>query len=275
MKADLTRDTFDQALHFSHVLVQQGRVQLDADFNEQSSILLHYLRTVVAGLLGPSATPTTGGGFRLETPPNLAVDDFSISAGRIYVDGILVENDRPEVTYLHQPDLPNPDLLKTGTTYLAYLDVWERLVSALEAPRIRETALGGPDTAVRSKVVWQVRTVDPEVARKGALDAHNTAARRISSIGSRCIRGETPRRRPSSGPATVVDANGQEVPLALPPRGIEHYYAPLGVLTFDGQHVQISDSCRCDFDPLKCLAQAEARKRRLSKRSGGSKRRRL
>src|SRR5439155_7859570 len=32
-------------------------------------------------------------------------------------------------------------------------------VTALDDPRLRETALGGPDTASRSRTIWQVRTV--------------------------------------------------------------------------------------------------------------------
>lgn len=62
MKADLSRDTFNAHKHFSRVLSQQGRVQLDADANEQASILLHYIRTVVADLVGPHAAPVHGGG---------------------------------------------------------------------------------------------------------------------------------------------------------------------------------------------------------------------
>ena len=39
MRGDFTRDTFDPTRHYSGVLLQQGRVQLDADANEQSAIL--------------------------------------------------------------------------------------------------------------------------------------------------------------------------------------------------------------------------------------------
>ena len=35
MKGDFSRETFDRARHYSAVLLQQGRVQLDADWNEQ------------------------------------------------------------------------------------------------------------------------------------------------------------------------------------------------------------------------------------------------
>ena len=41
--------------------------------------------------------------------------------------------------------------------YAVYLDVWERHVTYLDDDRIREVALGGPDTATRAKVVWQVK----------------------------------------------------------------------------------------------------------------------
>jgi hypothetical protein len=33
MKADITRETFDPANHFSRIFQQQGRVTLDADNN--------------------------------------------------------------------------------------------------------------------------------------------------------------------------------------------------------------------------------------------------
>ena len=41
--------------------------------------------------------------------------------------------------------------------YAAYLNVWERDIIALDDPLIREVALGGPDTATRTKTVWQAR----------------------------------------------------------------------------------------------------------------------
>jgi hypothetical protein len=40
-RGDFTRDTFTPEEHFIRVLSQQGRVWLDADWNEQTSILLH------------------------------------------------------------------------------------------------------------------------------------------------------------------------------------------------------------------------------------------
>ena len=65
MRGDFSRETFDRVKHFSRVLQQQGRVQLDADWNEQTAIVLHYLRTLAADLIGPFAGPA-GEGFGFE-----------------------------------------------------------------------------------------------------------------------------------------------------------------------------------------------------------------
>ncbi|OGB24088.1 MAG: hypothetical protein A3I66_11485 [Burkholderiales bacterium RIFCSPLOWO2_02_FULL_57_36] len=164
MKADITRDTFDPANHFSRVLDQQGRVTLDANGNEQTAILLHYLRALARDLIGPYGAPVDGGGFVL------APDDdgnLSIGAGNFYVDGILVENETP-CLYSAQPDYPlaSDDALQkehqqpTGKNFWVYLDVWERHITWIEHEAIREKALGGPDTCTRAKVVWQVKALD-------------------------------------------------------------------------------------------------------------------
>jgi hypothetical protein len=156
MKGDFSRWTFDPEKHFSQVLMQQGRVRLDADWNEQGSIQLHVLRTLVQDIVGPHGGPADS--FQVRS----AGRSFQILPGHYYVGGILCELDRP-VRYARQPNLPVvPDASSDGV-YLAYLDVWERHISYLEdeqgdEPGIREVALGGADTATRAKVVWQVKT---------------------------------------------------------------------------------------------------------------------
>lgn len=99
MGGDFSRDSFDPAQHFARVLTQQGRLQLDADANEQVSILLHYLRTLAADLIGPYGGPIDPQhygfkiGLTLDNQNKLA--DLSIGGGRYYVGGILVENEAP------------------------------------------------------------------------------------------------------------------------------------------------------------------------------------
>jgi hypothetical protein len=164
-RGDFTRDTFDSTKHFSRVLMQQGRVQVDADWNEQASILLHYLRTLATDLMGPHWGPKLfngdeNKGFLIDKGGTDDKNDFLISAGRYYVDGILCEND-DGTAYREQSEFPldNEDL-KTGVS-LVYLDVWERHITQADDGLIRETALGGPDTATRAKVVWQVKVIPP------------------------------------------------------------------------------------------------------------------
>ena len=138
---------------------------LDADTNEQTAILLHYIRTLAADLIGPFAGPEQDNG-KLGFFISLIADifdvknpNFSISKGRYYVDGILCENNE-DSTYLAQNNYPNPpktQLQDGDVAYLIYLDVWERHVSNVDDDSIREKALGGPDTASRAEVVSQVK----------------------------------------------------------------------------------------------------------------------
>jgi hypothetical protein len=156
MKSDFTRDTFNPVHQFTRVLMQQGRVQLDADSNEQVAIFWHYLRALAADLIGPHGGPANDFGFAIE-----AVEDgpsFTVGPGRYYVNGMLCEN-RETVRYVNSSHciFPGEVVLEEGRRYLVYLDVWERHLNHIEAPSIREVALGGPDTASRAQVVWQVR----------------------------------------------------------------------------------------------------------------------
>jgi hypothetical protein len=155
MKSDLSRQTFKAAKHYSKVVMQQGRVQLDADWNEQQAINRHHVETEGADVIGSSGAPKTSPGFHITPQGN----DLRISKGHFYVDGILCENEN-DVPFTAQPDLRQIDqslLPSTAGLYVAYLEAWERHITVLEDQEIRETALGGPDTATRTKTVWQVR----------------------------------------------------------------------------------------------------------------------
>lgn len=184
MKGDFSRISFDAKNHFSRVLMQQGRVTLDADPNEEASILLHYLRTLARDLIGPCGGPADdmGFGFVLDTSVG-GKPALKIGAGRYYVDGILVENETA-CDYAHQPDFTPAAsdvvlqwLTKPTTDVWLYLDVWERHVSWIENDAIRESALGGPDTCTRTRVVWQVRAlartalIERLTAKRDAIDA--------------------------------------------------------------------------------------------------------
>jgi Family of unknown function (DUF6519) len=234
MQGDYSRFSFDERKHYNGVLVQQGRVQLDADANEQGAIQAHRDRTEAIDTIGPCGAPKRDGGFRVvRLAPGET--DLGITAGRMYVDGLLCEvgggpipvtanpapgsnqvelatldadgrrlavgewvelssrarpaeffkvtsvdlagrrltlSDDPgaytpadgavarrAVTYASQPDHPGAPALApaAGDRLLLYLDVWERHVTAVEDPAIREVALGGPDTTARVQTVCQVK----------------------------------------------------------------------------------------------------------------------
>ena len=169
MAGDYSRNTFDAARHFSGVLLQQGRVHLDADWNEQRDVISHYLRALAADVIGRHGG--TGSSFDIQpaTRNTTPIRDFTIAPGHYYVDGLLAENDvatpvdgkQPVVRFTTQPHYrPDEGLLQDGNAYLVYLDVWERELTALQDDSIREVALKGADTAARLQVVWQVRIID-------------------------------------------------------------------------------------------------------------------
>ncbi|MBD2253375.1 DUF6519 domain-containing protein [Nostoc parmelioides] len=153
MKGDFSRFTFNPQKRFSRVLMQQGRVQLDADWNEQLDITEHRIATEITDFIGQSGAPEKYAGFEI-TADNKT--NLKIGEGRYYVEGMLVENDQ-SVLFTAQSDYSGAKLPTENGIYLAYLDVWQRHITALEDPEIREPALGGADTATRVKNIWQVK----------------------------------------------------------------------------------------------------------------------
>lgn len=175
MPGDYSRKTFDRKKHYRGVLIQQGRVQVDADWNEQLAIELYRTETEAKDVIGLCGVPKSGDAFKITTSGG----DLFITPGRIYVGGLLCESELDKAaTYTNQPYYPNPEFtsplgsplasplasppgglqltLEDGV-YLVYLDAWQREITALDDPLIREKALGGPDTAARLQAVWQVR----------------------------------------------------------------------------------------------------------------------
>jgi Family of unknown function (DUF6519)/Right handed beta helix region len=168
MSGDYTRFTFDPLKRYSGVRMQQGRVQLDSDWNEEIDILRRRLRTTSLDIMGPLGVPYTvsPNAFSIGLiagPPA----DLSIGPGRLYVDGIQIEAFGADgATYNHQPFFPPqlagfpPPALPTTGDAVVYLDVWQREVTYIEDPALLDVALGGADTTTRLQTVWQLR-VDP------------------------------------------------------------------------------------------------------------------
>ncbi len=101
MAGDITRSTFRQPKHYSGVRMQQGRVQMDADWNEQLDIRLYHDRTTNVDVIGSCGVPEGDPGFGV----TLLNGNVLLSKGRAYVDGILCENDQDVLIAQSQPPL--------------------------------------------------------------------------------------------------------------------------------------------------------------------------
>ena len=195
MKGDFSRYRFDPAKHYTAVLEQQGRVQLDADANEQRAIDWHRLATETVDVIGATGAPIHAAGFAI----SLRADNRSllIGPGRYYVDGLLCEA-ATQADYTQQPWLidPQPGIdvmlaaLRVGraSAVRVWLETWQRLVTPIDDPCIKDPALGEADTTVRLQTVWRV--VAEQVAAttttslgeiRQAVDTLRTVARATSA----------------------------------------------------------------------------------------------
>src|SRR5262249_11497596 len=104
MKGDFSRSNFKPEQHYSSVRMQQGRVLLDADWNEQADIAAHRDAVTTRDVVGRCGAPLQEAGFALLTSANNQWTQ-QIGAGRYYVDGILCENEDVRAI-TDQPDLP-------------------------------------------------------------------------------------------------------------------------------------------------------------------------
>ncbi|MCC8250467.1 DUF6519 domain-containing protein [Saccharothrix luteola] len=276
MHGDFSKLGFRPDRRYSAVLAQQGRVQLDSDANEQVLLELHRQRTLAADLIGPHGGPADALGFGIQyRTKDGEPADLVISAGRYYVDGILVDATRPAAgvpveddkhstlpppnwTYWDQPDAyrdkerPETDNLP-NKPFVAYLQVTERLVTYVQDPAIRETALGPslPDTAARLKVTWQV------LARPGTPDDFARWVGEQNSTARLAARTERPAKGDDGPCLAAPDSRyrGEENQLyrleihsVTPKRTFkwsrENGSVVFGVASVDGGSVTLSDAGR-------------------------------
>src|SRR5262249_30879572 len=116
MEGDFSRITFNKSNQYSRVLMQQGRVLVDADWNEQAEIMNGALRALITDLVGShwgmvdgdmaidaqnnaiKLTNLSSDSFKigqlLKKDNTPALNDFSINGGHYYVDGLLCVNEQ-------------------------------------------------------------------------------------------------------------------------------------------------------------------------------------
>lgn len=185
MKTQISRDSFQRENRYSGVYLQQGRMILDADWNELSDIekerLVDALRHAIAG-----GAPEVGG-LKVYADP-AGSTNILIQPGSLYVDGVPARLDAAAPLAVNaQPDYPiQADY--SGQSLKLYADVWERGVSALEQSALMDAALHGADTASRSQTMLQVKwcanSLDPMNADSNPAMGNAPLTLRLRSIAS-------------------------------------------------------------------------------------------
>ncbi|MFM0336834.1 DUF6519 domain-containing protein [Paraburkholderia fungorum] len=239
MSFDCSRFPFDHWKDYAGVVMQQGRVQLDSDWNEWLAILMRRLQAGTMDTLGaadnravyPSTTPYA---FQIGVNTGVNPNTITIGYGRIYVDGLLVENHPtfpaqpwtwdpglaelsaslqpppapkpapPALALADQPYVPVMPALPAAGSALFYLDVWQRPVTWLEDRDLIEIAVG-VDTTARLQTVWQVKWLPVDANATCGSDIPDYDAATQPS-GARLSSDVVP--SPASGPCCLAPNTG-------------------------------------------------------------------
>jgi hypothetical protein len=166
VKGDFSSFKFKPGSNYLSVFKQQGRVDLDSDWNEQTEIWNERQRQLICDLLGGLAVPLCPNKITPDNSSALKIDkfsrgpggiiDFSIGCGIAYIGGFpcWFENN---MMFKAQPDYPEPEIPEGTGDILAYVEVWNKTINYIDDETIREPALGGPDTCLRKKLIAQVK----------------------------------------------------------------------------------------------------------------------
>jgi hypothetical protein len=141
-------------------------VAVEADANEAWEIAEEERYKELLEMVGLTGTPDDG--LRVIEPGMTTTPAFEVrvNPGTMYVGGVRVETP-DEIVYSNQdewldragdPDWRDPaNAAGTEPNELVYLALREHEVGAVEDPVLREVALGGPDTAQRSRLVKRIK----------------------------------------------------------------------------------------------------------------------
>jgi hypothetical protein len=89
MAGDFSRSSLNPVKQYSGVLMQQGRVLVDADWNEQLALQQYRSAAEIEDIIGRCGTNKSGNGFLISQLRGQ--NDLRIDAGRYWVDGLLCE----------------------------------------------------------------------------------------------------------------------------------------------------------------------------------------
>jgi hypothetical protein len=180
---DISRLLIQPRKHYTGTRLQQGRVILDSDFNEDAQLGDEEQRLLLRDLIGPSGSPDDGFSVALAAgdavipqpveyngaaPVNVL--PYRLNSGALYVGGLrFVQEDRDiagevagEIVALQneflQMEATDAPLESPGQTHsqLVYVHAQEQDVSPTEDEEFRERSLGGIDTSTRVRRMAKV-----------------------------------------------------------------------------------------------------------------------
>ena len=164
MTSDRARVTYDPSRRYHGVVAQQGRVWLEADWNEAQAISREQTETRTLDLVGRAGSPDHG--YRIDpvvTHEGSASGDLRIHRGTAYAGGQRVSLG-DDILYSSQPDWQDhaadplwlDPAIPDQRHELVYLMLREQEISAVEDPALRDIALGGPDTSQRIRILQRI-----------------------------------------------------------------------------------------------------------------------
>ena len=211
---DISRYLFDPRMHYATVLMQEGRVLTDSDWNEMATLEDEDRRQLISETVCTEGSPNDG--FKIggplvpfsvgifpdnpPGPPLLALNsyDLTLGTGSFYLGGYRFAIDpatpaetlQTQVDWLTRtlgtgklPQVPTAaDLAGGPRTDIVYLMGYEQAVTSVEDQEFRERALGGPDTSVRLRRMRRIAVLSNAAATtcaeaRAALRAQLTAPR--------------------------------------------------------------------------------------------------
>ena len=167
MGSDRARITYDEQQQYRAVVAQQGRVMLEADWNEAQQITNEEIRQEALDFVGATGTPDDGYKI-LQLQSETSPYDFVVKEGTMYVGGIraslsedLTYSKQKESNWLdykgkdlgNEPEWVDPGPPDPKKPEFIYLYLREQEVSAVEDSALRDPALGGPDTTQRIHLI--------------------------------------------------------------------------------------------------------------------------
>lgn len=155
MTGDYTKVALRQDERWTGARLQQGRVLVEHEWNLNLEASTRTLADTARDVVGGGGVPEGSTAFKVAAVTSPA-KDLSISAGRIWIDGMVAL--APASFLYSQQDRAFPTL-PAGGRVLVFLEAFQEHVQPAEEATLVDPALHPIDSCARTRVGWRVRAV--------------------------------------------------------------------------------------------------------------------